>query len=223
MPLANQAWTYRLAELLAYLINPIILPPITYGLMLRHFQAPMAEWTLVVLISTLFFSIVPLLFVLGMVRAGEAESIEVRERSKRKAPLLVCLGASLVGFMLIAWVAETARAFVLLTVGCYLVNIVLALLITLKWKISLHLIGWAGILSTLTFVVHTDWPLLQSPPFLTLGGLFPLFLLIPPLMWARVRTGAHTVAQVVAGTLAGLVLPYAELYLMTHVVLDLVA
>jgi hypothetical protein len=36
--------------------------------------------------------------------------------------------------------------------------------------------------------------------------------LVPLLLWARVRSRAHTLGQATAGTVMGLVAPYAELY-----------
>jgi membrane-associated phospholipid phosphatase len=43
--------------------------------------------------------------------------------------------------------------------------------------------------------------------------------LVPVLAWARVRSGAHTLGQVVGGSLFGLVLPYAELHLLSKLAL----
>jgi membrane-associated phospholipid phosphatase len=41
------------------------------------------------------------------------------------------------------------------------------------------------------------------------GWFAPLFFLIPLISWSRLRLKAHTMGQVVAGTIVGFVIPYA--------------
>ena len=51
-------------------------------------------------------------------------------------------------------------------------------------------------------------------PITVLGA--GLLALVPLLMWARVRTGAHTRGQVWAGATLGLALPYVQLTALLH-------
>jgi membrane-associated phospholipid phosphatase len=44
----------------------------------------------------------------------------------------------------------------------------------------------------------------------------PLLVLLPLLMWARIRVKAHTLGQVVAGTVFGLVVPAVELFVIVR-------
>lgn len=77
------------------------------------------------------------------------------------------------------------------------VNTVLILLITLQWKISIHLL-------TLTSSIA-----LLCVQF----GLLPavLLLLVPVLMWSRIMLKAHTFMQTLVGSLVGFAVMYAEL------------
>ncbi|MEM3403700.1 MAG: hypothetical protein QXJ17_04100 [Nitrososphaeria archaeon] len=82
----------------------------------------------------------------------------------------------------------------------------LALTITLKWKVSIHMIGFCTPLTILAIVSK---------------GLFtPILLLTPILMWARVKTKAHSWAQVVVGAFLGVTVPY---FSMTILVSALIA
>lgn len=74
----------------------------------------------------------------------------------------------------------------------------LTLVITLKWKVSIHMVGFCTPLTILTIISN---------------GLFIYaFALVPILMWARVKTKAHSWTQVIIGTTLGVVVTY---YVMT--------
>ena len=61
------------------------------------------------------------------------------------------------------------------------------------WKISIHSVGVAaGVFVLMTVGGTGQWPLLAAPPLAA---------------WARLRLGAHTVAQVLAGILLGALVP----------------
>jgi hypothetical protein len=75
----------------------------------------------------------------------------------------------------------------------------------------------SGALSTLAFVrYHVPGAVMDGavlgPAVLGVG-----LVVVPLLLWARVRSRAHTVAQATAGTGLGLVAPYAELLVMLPV------
>jgi len=66
-----------------------------------------------------------------------------------------------------------------------------------RWKISAHITALTGILTTL---------LLVDSIFLPLG------LLLPFVIWSRVKLKAHTPAQMIAGIIAGLFAPLCLIY-----------
>ena len=208
---------YRLAAVLAYVFNPLMLPPLLLTLVVAYFGAALPEIAWVTGVSLVFFVLVPLGYVLWLLRRGRIASIMIRNRSRRTGPLLVGMGSSLVGLVVLYATGQTATPLVAALLLLHTLNSGLILLVTLRWKISIHLSALAGFFSALLFVGHAAW---SSPPW-TSGVLPPtllyaLMLLIPLLAWARVRVGAHTWAQVTAGTLLGLLLPYAELVVLFH-------
>ena len=207
----------RLADALSYLLNPLAFPPVAFALVSWHFGAAAGEVAWVFGVSLVFFAIVPLLALLWMVREGRATSLEVRDKSRRTLPMLVCVGSYALGIALLGATATTAVRVLVAFAAIYPVNTLILLGITRWWKISIHMAGLAAFVSGLLFVSLVAWEGLPDDweAALTVATTAPLVLLLPVLMWARVRAKAHTVGQVVAGAAFGLFVPLAELYWLT--------
>lgn len=209
---------YHAANVLSYFINPLVLPPVGFGLILWHFGASGQEIALIVAVSLVFFCLIPLAYVIQMIRRGEAESLEVRQREGRLKPFLIGITSYAVGMIVMALVGTTAVPFLVALALIYPINTAILLLVTLRWKISIHMTSLAGFVSILLFVSLTVWR--DLPPdteaVLTAVTVAPLLILLPLLMWARVRVGAHTPGQVFAGAVFGLVMPAVELSIIVR-------
>ncbi len=204
------------ATVVSYVVNPLILPPLVYGLVLAHVGAPARDVAMGAGIGAVFLGLIPLLHVGWMRKRGKIGSLEIRTRSKRTEPFLGVLGAGLAALLLVG--ALDLRGEFLLTalLVCHLLNTALLLGITRWWKISVHCASLAGALGTLAFVrIHVPGTLMDSV-VLGRGVLGVGILLVPLLLWARVRSRAHTLGQATVGTVLGLVAPYLELFAMVR-------
>ncbi|PSQ97137.1 MAG: hypothetical protein BRD55_03815 [Bacteroidetes bacterium SW_9_63_38] len=149
---------------------------------------------------------------------GAIGSLEIRDRRKRTGPFLVSLGAAGLALGVVGLLNVHGQGLLAALLGCHLINTMLLMGITRWWKISIHCASAAGALGTLVFL-HTQVPgtLLGTAGWgrliLSVGAV-----LVPLLLWARVRSRAHTAAQATAGTVLGLVAPYAELYAVLSLV-----
>ncbi len=211
---------YRVANAVSYVLNPLVLPPVAFALLDAHFGARGLAILLTVSVSVAFFCLVPLVYILGLVRRGRAASLEVRNRATRLGPFLVALGSYAIGAVLLALTVDgPARPLILAFASIFPINTVALLLINTRWKISLHMSGLAAFVTVLLFAALTTWQDLPEgiEGALTVATVAPMVLLLPLLMWARVRVGAHTWGQVVAGTAFGLVVPLVELYAVVYV------
>lgn len=210
---------YRLANAVSYLLNPLVFPPIAFTLIDAHFGGGPAQvaWTFGV--SVVFFCLVPLFYVLGMVRMGRAESLEVRRRERRFSVFVVGVVSYAVGALLL-WRAVEGPALPLIVAFASLfpINTLVLLLINMRWKISIHMTSLAGFVGVLLFTALTVWRDLpaDTEAALTLATVGPLVLLVPLLMWARVRVEAHTMGQVVAGAAFGLLVPQLQLWWIVY-------
>jgi len=202
------------ATAVSYGVNPLILPPLVYGLVLSHVGAPRGEIAIGVGIGALFLGGIPLLHVGWMRMRGEVGSLEIRDRSKRTEPFLVVLGAGAAALLLVSALDLRGQFLLSALLACHLLNTALLLGITRWWKISVHCASVAGAVGTLAFVrYHVPGGVMGS----ALVGQTVLgagLVLVPLLLWARVRSRAHTLGQATAGTLLGLVAPYLELFII---------
>ena len=109
-------------------------------------------------------------------------------REQRTLPYLAAIASFGLAFGLIyALLGGGSLAAIMLAST---VNGLIVLFINFYWKISAHATGLAGPLAALTSVY--GWPIL------------PLYLLLPLVDWARVYLKAHTLGQVIVGSLFGL-------------------
>jgi len=122
-------------------------------------------------------------------RRGHISDWHVSERSERLQPVPVIGGILAPGLPLVAlWLFDGPKTLMLAS-ACILGLVIVNLAITLFWKISQHVSGVAATATLVTGVLGV--------------GFAPLMLLIPLVAWARVRVGAHTVWQTVAGAATG--------------------
>lgn len=195
----------RLALAVTYVVSPLALPLVALVATARALGADGWETALVGALALVFTGLLPLALLASMVRRGEARTLEVRERARRTKPyLLGALGNALLGAALLALLPAARH-----TVGALALwqsaTVLLLLAVNARWKISAHLVAVAGAFAALAWLrAAMDVPV---PSGLVAG----LALAVPLVAWARLRLGAHTRAQVLAGTLVGLALPPLQL------------
>ncbi len=114
--------------------------------------------------------------------------ISVREERLQFMPVAVSLLASVVP--VVALIAFRGPRLLLIAFVAAMSVIVINLLITLRWKISQHVSGIAVAASLVTGIIGI--------------GAAPSLLLIPLVAWARVKVGAHSVMQTIAGGACGI-------------------
>ncbi len=151
-------------------------------------------------ITTLFGSVLPLVMVWGLLRLRVIKDFYANERSTRTIPFLW----SMVFYLLGVWalIAVNAPTVVTALMACYLVNGFVLLLITSKWKISIHA---SGITSPVTALVYLlgNWML-------------PLFLMVIPVAWARMELKAHDMKQIAAGAVLSTMLTWIQMSFYVH-------
>ena len=138
-------------------------------------------------IAALFAAAIPLAFILRGVRRGDWTDRHVRDRQKRRGPLLFGLLSVVVGLVVLsAWSAP--RELVAL-VAAMLVGLAVTLAVTHWWKISIHTAVFSGAVVILVLVfgpyLFLTWPL---------AGL---------VAWSRISVDDHTPAQVAGGAVLG--------------------
>ena len=178
----------RLAQVVTEVLSPavivVLLPFAVAWNATGHAVLPTIAWSVVVAV---FYSVLPMVFIVRGARRGKWDGHWVRERERRFLPLMMCLVSALAGLViLLVWHAPrdvVALAWSMVTV------LIACVVITKWWKVSLHATVAGGAAATVILIY--GW---------MMAVLVPLVALVA---WARVRVRDHTAAQVVVGALLG--------------------
>lgn len=189
------------ARLLSTFLHPLLMP--SYSILTLWFgpfekmKSLMCTENLTGIIGWMFLfsAIIPVTLLILLKSAGIIYSITLNERRDRKYPLLGAMISNLglswifyyMGFGLILKLIALASATLIL----------ISWIITLRWKISIHMASLGGYLAIvfIGFLASTNPILPEIVIILLLSGL---------LGWARVERKAHSQAQVIAGLILGM-------------------
>jgi len=168
----------RLAKIISKIFAFTLWSPLVFlGLILK---ANLAPYQLKILLPAMifFFGIIPLL---AFRIRGITDWHPIGKKKK-----IAFLGLIIVGWLLVIFIARALGAYALfrLLIFC-LTLIIIVCLITIYWRISLHMIGntLAFLLLNLAFSWQVWW----------------LFLFLPIIAWSRYRLSEHNILQLIAG------------------------
>jgi len=124
--------------------------------------------------------------------------IWVSDRKTRTPFYIIAIIGYIVGLVIFYLINQ--HEFFVFTLAYLLVTIVLTLL-NLKTKMSSHAAGLTGPLTAILYLfgIHA----------------LPLFLFLPLLIWARLKLNAHSRAQLLGGSIIGVIVTYST-YLLFH-------
>ena len=181
-------WAEHLANVVSTVLSPPVLAAAMFAIAATASRPAVAWiWAGTALVLSL---LAPIGYLLWLFRRGLVSDLDVQRREERARPLAFTLAAMLTAFVILR-LAPAPPALLAVT-GAQFVSTALALIITLRWKISVHGAAVAACVALLLFVLGH-----QAAPAL---------LAIPLVGWSRVHLRRHTPAQTVAGaTLGGLV------------------
>jgi hypothetical protein len=191
------------ALVLSYLFHPLLIP--TYGMYLlylcfaRLYYFTDIQFCLHLLsITFIATGLLPAISSLILLRTGFIRSLEMKERQERTGPFLFTVIYYLFAYYLLRnFPAPVVMATVirLFTLGAAVALLITAL-ISLRWKISAHLVAIGGLTGA---VAGLSIFLPNIPSGIMYGSVF----LSGFIGYARLRLNAHTPAQVYAGYLLG--------------------
>ena len=147
---------------------------------------PVMSSGLSALFGILILCIGPFVPVAYSVRTGRTD-LQISDRSKRRSIYIIGLIAYAVA-VAVYWATENKIMFVLSV--AYLCVCFAMMLITLVWKISAHTAATAGM--AIAFCLVLGWWML------------PVFVFTILMIWARVKLGAHTILQALAGAIVSI-------------------
>lgn len=185
-------------KIAAYLFHPLWIP--TYGVALYYFVTPryvlpeMIQSKLLVVFILTF--LIPMVFFFLLKNLGLVKSIHLNEVKERKLPLMIqCL--ILVVLVKIVFVSTNYPELYFFFVGMLCSAVTAFILVILKFKVSLHMIGVAGItMFLIALSIHFK-----------INTLYTIGILLFVNGWvasSRLHTKSHTGVELLIGFFVGL-------------------
>lgn len=188
-----------IARVLSYALHPLLMPTITLWLALEldshlgYFLNEQARWVVLGMVGLMTIAF-PLTSALLLMRAGLVSSLEMPRREERIAPFVMTLLYYGMTWYLLSRTPLHPMALALL--GGAVIALLLTTLITLRWKVSAHMVGIGGLLGALTGLsMAHGLPMLH----VIAAGI----VLSGALGTARLLTSDHRPAQIYVGGAVG--------------------
>ncbi len=186
----------KIADIISTITNPpIICIPLFLIICIVLANGDIYKFIALELISLVFASVLPMAIILYWAKKLGTDK-DISNRSDRYTPLIVGIISYFIGFLVSLFTGIDNFLTALLL--CYSINTGVVLLITVKWKISVHTTGLSGPVGALI--------LLLGPVGAAFGIIYPV------LIWSRVLLKKHTMAQAIAGGVQGFFLTVLEMY-----------
>ena len=177
--------------------NAPIVAATVFTVLIAFTRSPLYQ----LVIAIVFATLVPLGLLFYLTRKRIIPDLYASDRDSRA----IAFVGVLISYFLGGVALGLTRAIPIVTglMLCYFVNGFIAMLISLKWKISVHAWGITGPLTSLIF----QFGLLLSP----------IWLLVVPVGWARLEMKAHTLSQILAGAMIAIPLTWFQLVVYTAI------
>ncbi len=201
------------ARVVSYVVSPILVPLMTTGILLLLLGADADQALAAFAFIGFAFAVVPLVDILWMVARGFATSVDLPDRAQRVEPLTLAIVGGLAG-LLLYYNSEASIDLVSILAATYVANLAIVLVVNAFWKISVHAVAVGGMLGVTAYMLGPIFGLAAPYEGVLLAGLAAL---VPLIMWARLHLRAHTMAQVIAGALLGIVGHWMGFYFGTLV------
>ena len=192
-----------IAHVISTVFQPLLMP--TYGVVLLFVYTYFGviytrQFWLIISPIVLFSFVIPAILIFMLFRMGVISDLSLTKRRERFFPYLITL-LSYTAMMLFYYRMNMPKWF-LLMIAAPIVIMIIAILITLRWKISAHMFGIGGLIGG---AMSVSYFVERSNPYYMFMGLFILAGLIGT---SRLILKRHTLGQVIAGFLLGLLVSF---------------
>ena len=197
-----------LEKIVSILFHPVFVPTITVFMVIKIYSniIILENQAGIILIGTCVFSLIlPLLSVFILLLTKKIDSLEMPKKEERFLPILFASIWMILGFYFMKEIFSYAPIMKSIYLGAIYIMLI-ALLITKKWKISLHMLaigGATGVFIMLEFLFGQNLMLLLIT--ILISGI---------LGFSRLSLKAHSLNQIYAGFIVGnIIMGLSILYL----------
>lgn len=181
---------------LSDLLNPLTLPLLVFGMAGLAMSFSIESILKILGITALLFLLIPLSAAIFIIKFKKGHTLDFHDRSLRQVLYMASIISVGAGGMV--FFNELYAGIYNILFITYLVNLILAILLNFKWKVSVHvgsaltasvLLSWLGSIATITL-----WPAILA---------VSIFILIPLLIGARLYLNVHNWFEVSLGVFVG--------------------
>ena len=187
-----------LSKIISGIFHPIFIPSFVILVVIKKFTNILILTSQVpfILVGVLFFTLfLPLLSVFYLLITKKIESLEMLKKEERPLPLAITFFLMIVGYYIMQDTLNYTPMIKSIYLGSTYILIII-ILITRIWKISLHMLGMGGAAGVFLALQ------------ILLGGVYQItlitFFLSGIVGYSRIQKKAHSLDQVYAGFLLGL-------------------
>ena len=200
----------QFAQFISVVGHPLFMP--TYAMLLIFQFNPYIDLqvtdnaqNVVIGVLGIFTILLPLITAFVLRKLGVVKSIYMKTAEERKWPFLLSVLWYYLGFELLTEIPLPISLY-LLMIGAIAV-ILMAHLITLRWKISVHMLGIGGVIGAMI-------GLSQRFQFNHFYLILALFVVAGLIGFARLKTNSHNYRQVYAGFVLGVIVEWVTVSLL---------
>ena len=184
------------AKGVGFIFNAPLIAVVAFGFIYRQMTLhnPLSHFYM----PSFFSGLLPIISLYYLKRAGIIEDLMVNERDERFIPFACVFGSYLLGTAFL-WIFNAPTTMVALMVS-YVITSLVMMVITLRWKISIHAAGVAG--PSMFLVLKYNLVL------------WPFLIMTLLVCWSRWRLKVHTIEQVFAGATLSVFVTAIMVYLL---------
>ena len=194
----------RLAQVISILGHPIFMPLYAFGLLIYtnpyiNMMISTGSRYFIITILVVFTITLPVITALLFKLFGLIDSVFMKTTKERMWPFIITLIWYYMGYQLFNKI-QVPQSLNLLMIGTISV-ISVAIIITIRWKISIHMLGIGGVIGAIIGISQRfqfDHSLL----------LIVLFLFAGLIGYSRLKTKSHNFQQIYIGFIIGLVIEW---------------
>ncbi|MBA3871574.1 MAG: hypothetical protein H0X30_20705 [Anaerolineae bacterium] len=189
----------RWARVISNLLSPPMVWSILVFVIAFHYAENRLQGLMWALTYAILVCLMPILFIAWRVHSGKISDLHMKERQERLIPFAVSIVCAILAWEVLRLM--NAPSILPLIAAITLVELIVMLVITFAWQISMHAMS-ISVAVVATGIVFGAAPALFVSPLLPLVGA------------ARLRLQRHTLAQVIAGAVVGALIPLVVLAIM---------
>ena len=197
-------WTKWISGILHPLLMPLVTLVLVFGMdpYLQSLPEVFVYMGVVVLVNTL----APAVSIFVLYRRGLLSDLDIRNRKERSLPFFLVLAYFIMTYVLLVTSPSIFIPLIYLDIWMGLmVYIGLALAVTRRFKISMHMLGQGGTLGTIMGVQAVN-----GAPMWELNAV--LIFLAGWVGFARIKMGVHRHIEVYTGYLLGFIICFASVW-----------